>query len=70
MTMRQRYTAPPALHFNCTLVYQTPGGSRSYYRTKTTAPNEDAALDLAEKMLRRDKLRKCARINYAEAIEQ
>ena len=58
------------LTFNCLLVYYTPGGRRCHFRAVTTAIAADLALDVAERLLTKDKRRKVAWIDYMEAIEQ
>lgn len=56
--------------FNCTVVYNTPAGARRHFRAKTIAPAADLALEIAEKLLRADKRRLVASVEYTEAIEQ
>lgn len=60
--------APAMLRFNCRLVYYTPKGNRSHFYAKTIAPDADAACDIAERLLRKDKRRQVSRVSYHEAI--
>lgn len=59
---------PPMLAFNCRLVYYTPAGARRHFHAKTVAPDADAACDIAERLLRKDKRRQVSRVSYHEAI--
>ncbi len=60
----------PCYDFNCLLIYYTPAGHRRNAHIKTRAIAADIALDIAEKLLRRDKRRHVGRIVYGEAIQQ
>jgi hypothetical protein len=70
MTDQHWLLAMPEHEFNCRIVYQTPFGHRRTAHYKTRARFADAALDVAERLLHRDKRRKVARVTYGEAIQQ
>lgn len=60
----------PMLNFNCRLIYLTPGGKRVHAYYKTTAIAADLAVEIAERLLRKDKRRQVTRVVYSEAISQ
>ena len=60
----------PCHNFNCLIVYYTPSGLRKSANVKTRATSADLALEIAERLLRRDKRRSVSRVTFGRAIQQ
>jgi len=70
MTDKHWLRTMPCHDFNCRLVYLTPTGVPRTAHYKTRAILADIALEVAERMLKRDKRRRVGRVVFGEAFQQ
>lgn len=58
------------MDFNCVYIYLTTAGRQRQFRCRTTAPAADLAVEIGEKLLRKDKRRDIAKVVYSEAVSR